>query len=274
MVTELDYMEYANDAAAQAAYVNNGGINDAYTKLLLHLDALAFTDESGKSVTNTGVTLDTTNKVFGAGSAYFNGVSTYLQLADSDDWNFGSGDFTINFRIRWITLTNASVMGQDEGGGSHLKWMVNWNAVSANHMSFHFQNPAGTSYVVAWSWIPSTGIFYDCEIDRQGNNWYFFVNGTQTGETQTQSAAVPDVSAPLTIGTDGEAYCWHVGNLDEIRISKGIARHTSNFSSPTSAFAPLQSYSEATIKTQGSYSLKAIAAITDSLNKTLTRTIA
>lgn len=35
---------------------------------------------------------------------------------------------------------------------------------------------------------------------------------------------------------------------------------------------PLQSHSEATIKTQGSYALKGIAAITDSLNKTLTRT--
>jgi len=37
---------------------------------------------------------------------------------------------------------------------------------------------------------------------------------------------------------------------------------------------PLQSYSEATIKTQGSYSLKAVAAATDSLNKTLTKTFA
>ena len=36
---------------------------------------------------------------------------------------------------------------------------------------------------------------------------------------------------------------------------------------------PLQSYSESTIKTQGSYALKAIAAQTDSLNDTLTRTI-
>jgi len=35
----------------------------------------------------------------------------------------------------------------------------------------------------------------------------------------------------------------------------------------------LQSYSESTIKQQGSYSLKGIAAATDSLNKTLTRTI-
>ena len=45
----------------------------------------------------------------------------------------------------------------------------------------------------------------------------------------------------------------------------------------TSEFAPgsyLQSYSEATIKTQGSYSLKGVALITDSLNKTLTKTFA
>jgi nucleoid DNA-binding protein len=34
----------------------------------------------------------------------------------------------------------------------------------------------------------------------------------------------------------------------------------------------LQSYSESTIKTQGSYALKAVAAITDALNKTLTKT--
>ncbi len=38
-------------------------------------------------------------------------------------------------------------------------------------------------------------------------------------------------------------------------------------------YIPLQSYSESTIKIQGSYSLKGIAAITDSLNKTLTRTV-
>lgn len=36
----------------------------------------------------------------------------------------------------------------------------------------------------------------------------------------------------------------------------------------------LQSYTEGTIKTQGTYALKGVAAITDSLNKTLTRTIA
>ena len=36
---------------------------------------------------------------------------------------------------------------------------------------------------------------------------------------------------------------------------------------------PLQDYSESTIKTQGSYSLKGVAVATDSLNDTLTRTI-
>jgi hypothetical protein len=41
----------------------------------------------------------------------------------------------------------------------------------------------------------------------------------------------------------------------------------------TNSAANLQSYSEPTIKTQGSYSLKGIAAITGSLNKTLTKTI-
>ena len=63
------------------------------------------------------------------------------------------------------------------------------------------------------------------------------------------------------------------GYMDEFRISKGIARWTSNFTPPTFAYSSnLSSYSETTIKTQGSYSLKGVALITDSLNKTLTKT--
>ena len=34
----------------------------------------------------------------------FNGSNTYLSLADSDDWNFGSGDFTIDFWVRFNSL--------------------------------------------------------------------------------------------------------------------------------------------------------------------------
>jgi len=48
---------------------------------------------------------------------------------------------------------------------------------------------------------------------------------------------------------------------------------TAYFDNATMYKNDLQSYSESTIKTQGSYSLKGIAAATDSLNKTLTRTI-
>lgn len=61
--------------------------------------------------------------------------------------------------------------------------------------------------------------------------------------------------------------------MDEVRISKGIARWTSNFTSPINSYPnDLLTYSEPTIKTQGSYSLKGAAAITDSANKTLTKT--
>jgi len=65
---------------------------------------------------------------------------------------------------------------------------------------------------------------------------------------------------------------YHNGWLDEFRISH-TARWTSNFTKPSVPYGVLQSYSESTIKQQGTYSLKAIATITDSLNDTLTRTV-
>ena len=39
-------------------------------------------------------------------SAAFDGTGDYLSLADSEDWNFGSGDFTIDFWIRQPTTNN------------------------------------------------------------------------------------------------------------------------------------------------------------------------
>ena len=68
----------------------------------MHMDGndngTTFTDECGKTVTAHGdVCTKTAEKKFGTASAYFDGVDDYLSLADSDDWNFSSGDFTIGF---------------------------------------------------------------------------------------------------------------------------------------------------------------------------------
>ena len=74
---------------------------DSYTKLLMHCNASPFVDVCGKTVTNTNVIVETDIKKFGAGSAHFGGVTSNFMISNSADLNFGTGDFTIDFWVRF-----------------------------------------------------------------------------------------------------------------------------------------------------------------------------
>ena len=95
--------------------VTNTESYDSYTKLMLHMEgsdgSTTFTDEIGKAVTANGnAQIDTAQKKFGAASGLFDGTGDYLTLANSNDWSFGSGDFTIDFWVNHATTPTSSVV--------------------------------------------------------------------------------------------------------------------------------------------------------------------
>jgi len=66
-----------------------------------------------------------------------------------------------------------------------------------------------------------------------------FVDGTQIGTTSTHTGVLQNISSNLVVGrlTDGAGTKYGLdGWIDELRISKGIARWTSDFIPPTSAY--------------------------------------
>ena len=64
----------------------------------------------------------------------------------------------------------------------------------------------------------------------------FFVNGVQVGTPQALSGALFDSALALSLGANAVGAWGFFGNLDEARISKGIARWTSNFAVPTAPY--------------------------------------
>jgi hypothetical protein len=109
-------------------------------------------------------------------------------------------------------------------------------------------------FVTANDCIASKDTWYHIAIVRYGtgiNNVYAFVNGVSQTLTWHNSlaaaASMPDVGAVLTIG--GSAYGGDSLNgwIDEVRISKGIARWTANFTAPTSAYS-YNAYADKLIK--------------------------
>ena len=70
---------------------------------------------------------------------------------------------------------------------------------------------------------------------RSGTNLKCFVNGTQVGSTATSEDNL--LQDGIAIGMQyNEASFFH-GYIDELRVSKGIARWTSSFTPPTAPYA-------------------------------------
>lgn len=229
-------------------------VDDAYTVALLHMNgsdgSTTFTDESGKTWTARGdAQIDTAQKRFGTGSGLFDGIGDYLDTPDSADWRLDGGsdsnEWTIDF---WVQFngdpgTNARGFVQQYVNTSNY-WLL-----YLNNNSLDFIVRSGGSNIVliqnAWDPVPASGGFagwYHVALVKQGTTGYkMFISGTQIGSTQTDTSVIPDFSGVVYIGrivaASGTAY-YHNGWLEEFRISKGIARWTSNFTTPGSEYAP------------------------------------
>ncbi len=216
---------------------------DEHVKLLLHGDGVdngtTITDETGKTVTCVGdVCTKTAVKVFGTASIYFDGSGDYLTLLDSDDWFFDTGDFTIDFRVRFAALpssTNYAIFFSQHFVSSDRQFFGVYNNDGTYTLRYYiddvsiFSDPVpGTAF--------TTDTWYHIALVRSGNNWYLFVDGIQLGSTVENSRTVDNVPAILQIGRHATTHYLN-GYLDEYRISKGIARWTSNFTPPTEAYS-------------------------------------
>ncbi|HCR92557.1 MAG TPA: hypothetical protein DIU47_01195, partial [Candidatus Pacebacteria bacterium] len=227
IATNPDYM---------VAKTDGGTADDTNTKLLLHADgadtSTTFTDDSSSPHTMTAVgnaQIDTAQSKFGGASGLFDGTGDYVTSPDHADWDFASGDFTIDFRIRFNVVNTAYLVthGASMAGGDG--WFVRYNA---NNLEFAYN-----STTITKAWTPSSATWYHVAVVRSGTNLYMFIDGTQIGTTGSISGTITDNANLLVVGErDSGPGAPLNGWLDEVRISKGSARWTANFTSPTLSY--------------------------------------
>lgn len=222
-------------------------LDDSYSKALLHLDGIdgstTITDESGKTWTAVGnAQIDTAQNVFGGASLLLDGSGDYISTPDHDDWQLDGGsnsnEWTIDFRVRFN-------VDPDTGISAFFQQYVNtsnfWILCFNNNQLFWQIRSGGTNIVsLPFAWNPAAATWYHVALVKQGTTGYkCFVDGTQIGSTQTDTDVIPNFNGVLRVGcftsTAGDNYYLN-GWLDEIRISKGIARWTGNFTPPTAPY--------------------------------------
>jgi len=204
---------------------------DEYTKLMLHMEGDQSDSQHAVTV-NGNPQLSATTAKFN-GSMYFDGNGDYLSIPTSNDFSFGSGDFTVDFWIRFISPTDliTPIIGQVEDGSNRWHFVLNNNTgVNEGLLLFSTYSGGANMIVEAGSWFPNADTWYHIALVRSGGIIKIYVNGeSQALSINNNPDESIDIDSGLYIGDRGFD---EFGNIyvDEFRISKGIARWTSDFS--------------------------------------------
>ena len=204
---------------------------DENTLLLLHGEDLTDSSIYGNTVTNNGVTVSTAQSKFGGKSLYFNGSSSKL-IVNSDLFNFGSGDFTVDW-WEYITATPATrfTISYNNGWGG----ICAGGSGNTNKLYISSINPWDMFQSDAFSTTLNTWVHW--AVVRSGNNFYTFRNGVKYW-SGTGSGSVFWNGAGFVVGAfpyDSSHYFG--GYIDEFRVSN-VARWTEAFTPPTEPYDP------------------------------------
>jgi hypothetical protein len=220
-------------------------IKTAKTSSLLKFDN-NITDANGRVWTNNGsATFDATNKKFGTHAISFNGTNQWIDTPASDDFSFGSEDFTIDFWCRPTSTGTVKTILCDFSTASTFKSIQMFLSATNAISLYGFTNNQNTIAITALSSIP-INIFSHICFQKNKGNLELYIDGIR------QSVSITELSkefgrniSKMTIGRDGEnATNYFAGQIDEFRIVKGKAMYTSNFTPPTSAYTYQATYSD------------------------------
>jgi hypothetical protein len=195
--------------------------------------------QSNHSITNNGVTLDSSNEKWtGAPSMLFEASnSDRLELPDSDDWYLDNLDFT----LEWFDYFNSigpndrqGIMGQRFGKNDWwgVRYVNDFGGLTFSQESAGNNNinvEEGSAYT-------NTGVWQHNSIVRLGNTFYIFRGGSLLS-TKSNAQNILQFNGSFYVGwTNPDSDEYFDGNMTSLRITKGVARYTSNFTPPTRPF--------------------------------------
>jgi len=191
--------------------------------------------------------ISTVQSKFGGSSMYFDGSGDGLLIPHTPQHHLPE-DFTIEFWVYWNGAAGTHML-INKGGGLNIAWASYEIYIDGTTGHARFagsstntgydlggESSAGNMGVVTantWTHIALT---------RSGTSFRGFVNGTQ-GFSQTSSVTPYDTSPRGLLIGSSYVNTWgstpngtFVGYIDDLRITKGFARYTTNFAPPAESF--------------------------------------
>ncbi|NBN87547.1 MAG: LamG domain-containing protein [Proteobacteria bacterium] len=207
----------------------------ACNSLLLHMDgsngSTTFADSSNNAFTvtaNGNAQISTTQSKFGGASALFDGTGDYLVSATSATAFNLSDDWTIEF---WVYPTLADAVERtyvhvNAGGAGGIHIHQNGLVLKVDNGLVADYASGNVLTLNQWQYIT---------VVKKSTLIYVFLGGSLLNTRTAQSYASGDRCQIGRYSTGGTTSDF-AGYLDDLRITKGIARYTANFTPPTGPF--------------------------------------
>lgn len=226
-----------------------GGGGDPYWNnvvSLLHFDegdgSTSLVDQVSSNVwsrTGTSVVESATQKKFGASSLYNPGtsVSDRFSCPSSVNLNLSGADVTVECWVYPTALRSTwnTIVCKDYISGS-VYWSyvfalfngkIRWSVGNGVNTVYHYEVDGVTSVPLnTWSFITAV---------QKGASVYLFLNGVL--DKTAAAGTVGSNSRPVVLATLNDPGATQFsGYIDDLRITKGIGRYTTNFTPPTAPF--------------------------------------
>jgi hypothetical protein len=207
------------------------------TSLLLNFTNASIIDSTGKNNLETvgNAQVSTSVKKYGTGSMLFDG-STDMGFISRSSFNWSLGNtYTIEC---WAYAD--SVTGTKTLFNISPTFTANFGEVtlrtSGTSLNFSVRPANGSSVAQITAGTVSTGVWYHFAASVDSGSARLFINGSQVGSTTSVSSAT-FTPVGAAVGGYANAYSntslnW-IGRIDDLRITKGVARYTANFTPPS-----------------------------------------
>lgn len=184
---------------------------------------------------NGNAQIDTAQKKFGTASYLFDGTGDYLSIPSNADFQLANS-FTVELWVRFNVVAGASFISKWPSTAGINEWTFNYNANTLTWWLYF----ANTATQVVGSWTPSANTWYHICADREsGGPTRVYVNGVMIAKnTSVTTTSLQTGVTAVNIGRQSDGTAAFNGWIDEIRVTKGIARYASDsgFTVPTAAY--------------------------------------
>jgi hypothetical protein len=202
------------------------------TQLLLNTTNASIIDNAMMNNLETvgNAQISTSVSKFGGGSMAFDGTGDWLASPANPNVQFGTGDFTVE---AWVyrSGSQAQFVGlAGLSGAASAGWFLAFGA--SNTVTFG----TASAIVITSSSALSNTTWVHVAVSRSGTSIKMFFDGVQVASATDSTSFTDNAYGVRVGGSSGFAFN---GYIDDLRITKGYARYTSNFTAPTEAFPTL-----------------------------------